>query len=491
MIESYTLLTGATGLLGGYLLRDLLRTGVPVAVLVRGRRHQPAADRVETVVARWEHELGRALPRPVVLSGALHKPGLGLSAEQTVWLRHHCGRVLHAAASLKFAADDQSREPGLTNVEGTRHLLDCCRDIGLREFHHVSTAYVAGLRTGIVREDELDVGQNRANAYEETKAAAEHLVCGSGFLDSATVYRPSIIVGDSRTGYTSTFQGFYTPLRVGAALCPKLPASPADRFDFLALFGLQGEECKNLVPVDWVAAAIIRILARPEHHGRPYHLTAPAPVTVRDLQDVYWEVLRPLVGRDPVAVTATALADLAGSLLGQLEVYRSYWRNDPTFDRANTETALPDLPCPVLDRDRLLGLARWALDARFSPPRRKLVHRRHQARDWLARVSVTPRPVTGSVAGPLAVGLELTGQGGAAWQFEVRDGRLGRGGPGLPPDPAVTFHLPWTTFEELTTGRLGAAEALETGRALAIGEQPPATRELAELLAAVAAPPNP
>jgi nucleoside-diphosphate-sugar epimerase len=100
--------------------------------------------------------------------------------------------VLHNAASLTFRGTDPACEPWRTNVEGTRHVLDVCRQAGIRHFHHVSTAYVCGLRDGIVREDELEVGQDFGNDYERSKVAAERLVRGADHLETVTVFRPSM-----------------------------------------------------------------------------------------------------------------------------------------------------------------------------------------------------------------------------------------------------------------------------------------------------------
>ena len=204
------------------MVRDLLLEGRRLAVLVRRDRKRPAAERVEGVVRAWETELGRPLPRPAVLEGDLSRPLCGLDARAVAWLGDHCDEVLHNAASLTFRGADRACEPWRTNVEGTRQVLDVCRAAGIRHFHHVSTAYVCGLRDGTVREDELDVGQSFGNDYERSKVEAERLVRSAGHLDTVTVFRPSIIVGDSRTGFTSTYHGFFAVLRLGHTLLTRV-----------------------------------------------------------------------------------------------------------------------------------------------------------------------------------------------------------------------------------------------------------------------------
>src|SRR5690606_12644003 len=104
------------------------------------------------------------------------------------------------------------------------------------------------------------------NDYERSKLLAEQMVRGDDALQSVTVYRPAIIIGDSRTGYTSTFHGFYVPLQAANNLMRNLlPGEVIDVTQLFTLFGLTGREQKNFVPVDWISAAMVHILARPEH----------------------------------------------------------------------------------------------------------------------------------------------------------------------------------------------------------------------------------
>ena len=210
------LLTGATGLLGRYLVRDLAAAGVPLAVLVRPGGRKSAAARVDALLNDWQARTGVRPAAPKVLSGDLHAEDLGLSADDRAWVGDHCAAVLHNAASLAFQTGHDG-EPFASNVGGTERVLDLCREAGVRTLHHVSTAYVAGLRTGTVLETDRDVGQTPANVYERSKLDAERLVEAAakrGHLDTVTCLRPSIIVGDSRTGFTTTFHGFYAFLRV-------------------------------------------------------------------------------------------------------------------------------------------------------------------------------------------------------------------------------------------------------------------------------------
>ena len=139
---AHLLLTGGTGLLGNYLVRDMLKAGAELALLVRSSRKEPAAARVESLMRHWENEDGRVYPRPHVLAGDLTQDALGLDASDRRWVARNCDAVMHNAASLTFRAAGPDDEPWQSNLYGTRRVLDLCREAGIRQFHHVSTAYV-------------------------------------------------------------------------------------------------------------------------------------------------------------------------------------------------------------------------------------------------------------------------------------------------------------------------------------------------------------
>lgn len=361
------LMTGGTGLLGRYLLRDLALADRPVAVIVRRTRNQSAVSRVESLFRTWEKRLGQELPRPVVLEGDLTQPQMGLLPEQIDWIKQNCDSVLHNAASLTFISGSREGEPWITNVGGTQNVLDVCREAEIEQFHHVSTAYVCGRRQGTVLETELNEGQELSNDYELSKIEAEQLVRNADFLRNVTVYRPAIIVGDSESGLTTTFHGFYATLRLVHTIRKSVDAECFDPGKTCARLNLNGDERKNLIPVNWVSEAISRIVMSPEHHGKTYHLTSDSPVTTRTILDV----IDATCGLNGTArfVGASAKIDhpteLERLFYENMRVYEAYWRNDPMFDTTNTRETLPDLPCPVIDEDRLMMLSKSAIDLDF------------------------------------------------------------------------------------------------------------------------------
>ena len=350
-MSQFVLFTGGTWLLGRYLVRDLTDLGVPLALMVRRNRRMSADQRVESLMAVWDARLGRELPRPHVIESDLSRPDLGLDDIDREWIEEHCDTVLHNAASLLFHATTPDGEPWRSNVDGTRAILELCRTAGIANLHHVSTAYVCGLRSDRALESELDVGQEPGNDYERSKVAAEELIHAADYLAPPTVYRPSIIIGDSSNGFSTTFHGFYAALRLAHTLWQAASDSgeqPVDGDQVVPTrLTLDGTERKNLVTVDWVSRAIAEILVRPECHGQTFHLTSPQPVTTRVMSEVLEQVIdgchNRFVGPGPLKDPST----IEKLFYEQMQVYSSYWRDDPEFDTANTEKALPDLPPPI------------------------------------------------------------------------------------------------------------------------------------------------
>ncbi len=370
------LLTGATGLLGRYLLRDLTLRGVPMAVLVRDDRRQSAEARVESIIAGWEGSMGRPLPRPYILDGDLTAPGLGLDGDAVRWVARHCGRVLHNAASLTFQGADRGRDPWRTNVNGTAHVLELCAEAGVRSFHHVSTAYVCGQRSDIVTEDEPPRPTSFRNDYEATKAEAERLVRAAEFPGGATVYRPAVIVGDSATGYTSTYHGLYLYLQYLHLMSRFLPQGDDGRLHLPIRLNLTGDERRNLVPVDWVSAVIADIVLRPEWHGRTYHLSPDPPVTARELEEAMADYFgySGVTFAGPGALDGADLNEVESQFYSYVAQYELYWASEPRFDSANTRAAVPNRPCPAVDAAmvrRLIDFAvldGWGRGARKKRP---------------------------------------------------------------------------------------------------------------------------
>ncbi len=372
--RSVLLLTGASGLLGRYLLKDLSAQGRNIAVLVRGRNYQTAKARIDSLLRDWDDISSLNPHRPFILHGDITKSECGLSASDLNWISANVNEVVHSAASLAFLYRDKDGEPYSSNVLGTSKLLEVCRSTGIRNFHHISTAYVCGLRSGKVLETELDVGQSLGNDYERSKIESEQLVKASSFFESATIYRPSIIIGDLSNGFTSTFHGFYAPLRILHAWVDSFLNSQLQPKSLLASIGMTGMEYKNLVPVNWVSAVISRIVLNPKLHNNTYHITSSRPTSVSSIESVFSELLSEMHPCDGQSSSRSSFkpvidsAKLTSLFYDQMEIYKSYWRNDPEFDSTNTSKAVPDLPSPLINEAVLRRLCRFAIHNNYKWP---------------------------------------------------------------------------------------------------------------------------
>src|SRR2546421_1886659 len=264
--QGAVLLTGATGFVGSeVLLRYLGHTKRRVYALVRGGDPAAVAQRLRDVVA----PLGAELPadRVVAVPADLERDELGLDPDRREQLAREVTDIVHAAASVSFSLPlPESRS---INVEGTRRILDfahvCRRRGGLRRMAYVSTAYVAGTHPGQFTEDDLEVGQTFRNPYEHSKFEAEQLVRRDRRRLPIQIFRPSIVVGESSTGWTQAFNVLYTPLK--AFVQGRLPVLPA-----------RASAPVDVVPVDYVADAIVELADRPADEGT-YHLVAGRDAT--------------------------------------------------------------------------------------------------------------------------------------------------------------------------------------------------------------------
>ncbi len=257
------LLTGATGFVGmEVLVRLLEQTEREIFVLVRAVDDDAARARTDELL-----ETLIAPSRRLALGGRIHalaadleRPGLGLTDAGRDWITGSIAALVHCAAAVNFGLDLATARR--INVGGTREILRLARvarDRGtLDRVVHVSTAYVAGERTGRVYERDGDVGQTFRNTYERTKLEAEHLVQASGL--PAAILRPSVIVGDSVTGWTPAFSFIYVPLQAySRGMFDLVAGDPDARVD--------------IVPVDTVADALCELLRGPVRSG-PFHVVA-------------------------------------------------------------------------------------------------------------------------------------------------------------------------------------------------------------------------
>src|SRR5215469_7375615 len=262
--------TGATGFLGSHLTGRLLDLGYDVTALARGSRTTSAEDRVRDVL----RTVGTSsFDRLTVMEGDISLAGLGLSEASRKQLISSTDETWHCAASLSFQQEDRD-EIFRMNVNGTRHLLELVKQTLTQRLHHVSTAYVAGNRSDVSLETEINVGQTFRNPYEESKCRAEMLISDELRRRAivASVYRPSIVIGDSRSGRVTHFHGVYAFIRALWAVLERLRRrTPGTGPVNLPLRVLGAEtQTLNFVPIDYVVDAMLAISERSDSVGNTF-----------------------------------------------------------------------------------------------------------------------------------------------------------------------------------------------------------------------------
>jgi thioester reductase-like protein len=291
------LFTGFPGFLGSRLLPRVLERSPELRAicLVQPKFLVLARQRVQELVIAHPSLEGRI----DLAEGDITAPDLGLGSSRE--LRGGIEEIYHLAAVYNLGV---SREVGMrVNVDGTRHMLDFAETCpNLRRFQYVSTCYVSGRYAGAFTEDDLDKGQVFNNYYEETKFLAEvevQMRMAEGL--PVTVYRPAIVVGDSRTGETQKFDGPYYVIRW-------LLRQP-----FVAVLPVVGDSKTyraNLVPQDFVLEAMAHLSGREDSAGEVYQLADPSPLTVDELIQVIGRATRRKVVRIPMMkFAAKALID--------------------------------------------------------------------------------------------------------------------------------------------------------------------------------------
>ncbi len=355
------LLTGATGFVGMELLaRYLERSDRRVVTLVRATDDEAARTRIDGVLTNLFGSQGRLYARRIeAVAGDLLAPGLGLAPARSEQLARQVSTIVHAAASVSFTLP--LAEARAINLEGTRQMLEFAELVSARgrleRYGHVSTAYVAGTHCGRFAECDLDLGQRFRNSYEQSKFEAERLVQARVGLPF-TIMRPSIVVGDRRSGWTAAFNVLYWPLRAFArgmfTTVPAIPTAPVD-----------------VVSIDYVADAIYALCGDLGDPGQTYNLTAgPQASTIGEIAGIASRYF----GRPAPKVLAPAEfamfeRDTSASQRSALEgsrAYFPYFAIGTVFDESRARAMLDPagiLVSPLSDYlERLLDFAtrsRW------------------------------------------------------------------------------------------------------------------------------------
>ncbi|MFS0757936.1 SDR family oxidoreductase [Noviherbaspirillum sp. 1P10PC] len=261
--------TGGTGFIGRRLIRKLLASqDNTVWFLIR----ESSQTKLPALRDFWGAAQARAMP----VFGDICAGNCAVSDADRRMLEGKVDHFFHLAAIYDLRADPAQELA--TNIEGTRHALDLAGALRAGCFHHVSSIAAAGLYDGVFREDMFEEAENYGHPYFRSKHDSEKLVR----TDCAVpwrIYRPGLVVGDSRTGETDKIDGpyyfFKLIQRLRAVLPPWMPA-----------IGIEGGRL-NIVPVDYVVDAMAWIAAAPGQDGRCFHLTDPAPKRVGDVLNLF------------------------------------------------------------------------------------------------------------------------------------------------------------------------------------------------------------
>lgn len=353
-MSRHIFLTGGTGLVGGHLLPRLMMADphAKITLLIRAASDEEAQARLRAIWQEWvpntdfrqvQHQI-RARRGDVTL------PQLGLSESAFRELASEITEILHAAATVKFNLPLE--EARSINCLGTKNILELAQQASKSKLRHIgsiSTAYVCGTRTGTILEDELDCGQSFANTYEQAKFESEKNLSVFQSELPLTIFRPSIIIGDSKTGKTTAFNVIYYPLKLYyKRLLTMVPGDPNTKLD--------------VVPVDYVADTICHILLSSEHIGKTYHLVSglKRSISIGELAErattyfnrVSTKKFEPIqfIPLETYRAFRPSAPPSWQEVMNKMDFYLPYLVNEHDFDDTNTRSALAgtDIHVPPL-----------------------------------------------------------------------------------------------------------------------------------------------
>ena len=260
--------TGATGFIGQFLVRNLLKRGQPIHVLVR----RGSLKKLDALRVEW----GATEKDIIPVIGDLAKRNLGVSDADLKKLKGKVDHLFHLAAIYDIKATAEAQQTA--NVEGTRHAVQFAQVVAAGCFHHVSSIAAAGLYDGVFREDMFDEAEDFDHPYFKTKHDSEAIVrheCKRPFR----IYRPGFVVGDSKTGYIDKIDGPYYFFKVLQKLRNMLPP-------WMPMVGIEGGRI-NIVPVDFVADALDFLAHKKGLDGKCFHLTDPEPHRIGEVLNIF------------------------------------------------------------------------------------------------------------------------------------------------------------------------------------------------------------
>jgi nucleoside-diphosphate-sugar epimerase len=349
------LLTGGTGFLGEYLLAELLERGHSVWALYRSE-----ARKLDTI--RFLSSMG--LPHSADSLRWFKGGILEIDRHWDEWCAKHPGldevdTLLHSAASTRLHMDERG-EPLRTNLGGAEVMLKLKERRPAMNVHLVSTAYVCGLIQGETMYEENHPRGDFVNVYEESKWEAEQL-----WMGKATLLRPGIIVGHSETGRCTSFGGWYILIQAAHLLDRLMREMPEEhRMNLNINVPANPEATTNIIPVDYVAKAAVRVIENPENHNKVYHLTHPSPPTHTWTLDLICKKFH--IGGFQFAGSGAPFTQprnrIERMVWKQMQTILFHVSNNPIFDRTNIDRATPGFPVPVITEALAHKLIDYAIE---------------------------------------------------------------------------------------------------------------------------------
>ncbi|HNX68814.1 MAG TPA: SDR family oxidoreductase [Candidatus Omnitrophota bacterium] len=361
MAKELIFMTGATGVLGQDLIKELLETTkADIAILARGKNRKTHDERVRKLLTGigLDSHLNARLR---VIEGDVTNHKFGIKKDDLQFLEQECKVFYHIAALT--ALNGTEKECQQINVGGTEHALELAWDLRkkgkLERFIYFSTAFVAGsIWNHCSKEDELPAKPGFANYYESSKYKAETKVreaMAKGL--PTTIIRPSIVVGHSETGVVSDFNVIYPFFKLFAhGALSKLPTHLENTF--------------NIVPIDFVIRATAAIVKDPRSINKAYHLVAPNPPSIGTLLRLAREEypnMPPVEVMHPKDFQKSKMNAQEQMVFAIMEPYLGYLNGHLTFDTTNTCEILKGtgIPMPKTDYDFLKTIVHYAVKAGY------------------------------------------------------------------------------------------------------------------------------
>jgi nucleoside-diphosphate-sugar epimerase len=329
-------LTGFPGFIAGRLVRRLATPDTQFFLLVQTQFLEKATQDVEKIAS----EMNVPLENFALIEGDITRENLGISAEDLETVLSESTDVFHLAAIYDLGI---AKEPAFkVNVEGTKNVNEIVKKMpALRRYNYISTCYVAGRRTGEILENELEHEAGFRNYYEETKYLAEVEVENLKSTLPVTIYRPSVVVGDSRSGETAKYDGIYYVILYYKKFAP-----------LLRLANVGNKKVRlNLVPVDFVVEGIAALSKDEQAAGKTVALADPNPLSTAEICDA---IIKALTGKKSVLTPPAGLIEfslnlgVSPALTGLPHYGVPYFFLEQTYNTAVSEALLKahGVACP-------------------------------------------------------------------------------------------------------------------------------------------------